>query len=216
MTDLVRKVPMFPLGATVLPGSELPLNVFEPRYQALVHDVLAAPDGPAFGVVLITRGNEVGGGDERSDVGVLVSIRNHRQMFGGRFALDCVAGQRIKVVCWLPDGPYPQAEIAVWPDDENDSEWVALQQVDAAVIRLRETLARLARRRGHAVRWIPTTADLAGSPGERLYSLAAGCTLGDSDRQAVLAAPGVADRARVLAEALAGVTEIVEFELLQS
>ncbi|RMI32428.1 ATP-dependent protease [Nocardia stercoris] len=212
----MRTVPMFPLGATVLPGSELPLNVFEPRYQALVNDVLAAPDGPDFGVVLITRGHEVGGGDERSDVGVLVRIRNHRQMSGGRFALDCVAGQRIKVVCWLPDDPYPRAEIAVWPDEENGSEWVALQQVDAAVIRLRETLTRLAQRRERGVPRIPTTADLSGSPGERLYSLAARCPLGDSDRQTVLAAPGVADRARVLAEALTGATEIVEFELLQS
>ena len=56
-------LPMFPLGSTMLPGQQLPLHVFEPRYQELVRDCLDAPDGPRFGVVLIARGNEVGGGD---------------------------------------------------------------------------------------------------------------------------------------------------------
>ena len=34
-------LPMFPLGNVVLPGELLPLNVFEPRYRALVLDCLA-------------------------------------------------------------------------------------------------------------------------------------------------------------------------------
>ncbi len=39
--DLPDTIPVFPLsGALLLPGAQLPLNVFEPRYLAMVDDVL--------------------------------------------------------------------------------------------------------------------------------------------------------------------------------
>ncbi|HKV19301.1 MAG TPA: ATP-dependent protease, partial [Mycobacterium sp.] len=42
-------IPMFPLERAMLPGEELPLRIFEPRYSELVADCLAMDD-PAFGV----------------------------------------------------------------------------------------------------------------------------------------------------------------------
>ncbi len=56
-------LPLFPLGTTLLPGSQLPLKVFEPRYVALLRDLLAEPrpEEIGFGVVAIRRGFEVGG-----------------------------------------------------------------------------------------------------------------------------------------------------------
>ena len=55
---------MFPLGSVLLPGGVLALHVFEPRYRDMVRACLAC-DGPVeFGQVLITRGREVGGGDD--------------------------------------------------------------------------------------------------------------------------------------------------------
>ena len=40
--DLPRVVPIFPLpGVLLLPGGRLPLNIFEPRYLAMVRDALA-------------------------------------------------------------------------------------------------------------------------------------------------------------------------------
>ncbi len=40
--ELPRVVPLFPLpGVLLLPGGQLPLNVFEPRYLAMVRDALA-------------------------------------------------------------------------------------------------------------------------------------------------------------------------------
>ena len=50
--------PMFPLEVAMLPGEELPLRIFEPRYSAMVSDCLAGD--PVFGVVLIAAGREVG------------------------------------------------------------------------------------------------------------------------------------------------------------
>ncbi len=40
--DLPQVVPLFPLpGVLLLPGGRLPLNIFEPRYLAMVRDALA-------------------------------------------------------------------------------------------------------------------------------------------------------------------------------
>ena len=73
-----QSMPMFPLEVAMLPGEELPLRIFEPRYSALVQTCLAADD-PAFGVVLIAAGREVGGGDTRSDVGCVGAHRRVRR-----------------------------------------------------------------------------------------------------------------------------------------
>lgn len=40
--DIPERVPVFPLsGALLLPGSQLPLNIFEPRYLAMIDDSLS-------------------------------------------------------------------------------------------------------------------------------------------------------------------------------
>ena len=82
---------MFPLGSVLLPGEHLPLHIFEPRYQALVHECLKQDD-PSFGVVLIARGHEAGGGDVRHDVATTAHIIGHEAIGSGRYLLECVGG----------------------------------------------------------------------------------------------------------------------------
>lgn len=55
-------LPLFPLGTVLMPGAQLPLQIFEPRYVALLRDLLAGQDerSPLFGVVAIREGYEVG------------------------------------------------------------------------------------------------------------------------------------------------------------
>ncbi len=55
-------VPLFPLGTALMPGAFLPLQIFEPRYVTLLQDLLAGqPErDPAFGVLAIRKGYEVG------------------------------------------------------------------------------------------------------------------------------------------------------------
>ena len=44
-TDLPDLIPIFPLpGALLLPRSRLPLHIFEPRYLAMIEDVLKTPE----------------------------------------------------------------------------------------------------------------------------------------------------------------------------
>ena len=43
LQDLPRTIPIFPLnGALLLPGGRLPLNIFEPRYLAMITDALSS------------------------------------------------------------------------------------------------------------------------------------------------------------------------------
>ena len=48
---LPSQIPIFPLpSALLLPGGQLPLNIFEPRYLAMIEDALGAP-GRLIGMV---------------------------------------------------------------------------------------------------------------------------------------------------------------------
>jgi Lon protease-like protein len=203
---------MFPLEVAMLPGEELPLRIFEPRYSALVQHCLAAED-PAFGVVLIAAGREVGGGDTRSDVGVLAHITECADFGDGRYRLKSVMGQRIRVLEWHPDDPYPQAAIELWPDEPGEAVGVeAIRDVEDRMMALFE---RIAAARGAQVdpRDIVLGADASGDAAMWLYALASRVPMGQADRYAVLAAPSVAARLTALRDAVDTVTAMVEFQL---
>jgi uncharacterized protein len=100
---------MFPLQTVLFPHTSLPLHVFEPRYRALVADCLGGDR--ELGIVLISRGSEVGGGDQRVGVGTLARIELASPLPGGRWSLLVSGVGRIRVVEWLPEEPYPQAEV---------------------------------------------------------------------------------------------------------
>lgn len=98
---------MFPLSTVLFPDASLPLHVFEPRYQTLVSDCLRTPC--EFGVVLISRGSEVGGGDDRVSVGTAARIEVASPVADGRWVLVVRGTRRVRVSEWLPDDPYPLA-----------------------------------------------------------------------------------------------------------
>lgn len=109
---------MFPLGSVLFPHAPLPLHVFEPRYQRLVRDCLEADR--RFGVVLIERGFEVGGGDQRFNTGTVAEIVETAELGGGRWALICIGAERFEVEEWLPDDPYPQASVRMLDETGDD------------------------------------------------------------------------------------------------
>ena len=108
---------MFPLSSVLLPTMLLPLHVFEDRYRVMVDDVLRR-DPPEFGVVLIERGSEVGGGDVRTTVGCTARVLDAERSTDGRWALLCVGEHRLRVHEWLTDDPYPRARTERWPDPD--------------------------------------------------------------------------------------------------
>ena len=107
----MTRLPMFPLQTVVFPFGLLPLHVFEDRYRRMIADCLA--DDGRFGVVLIERGSEVGGGDARASIGTEARIVEHQELDDGRYIVIAIGIRRIAVETWLPDDPYPQASVTV-------------------------------------------------------------------------------------------------------
>ena len=108
-----RRLPMFPLGTVLFPHAVIPLHVFEPRYRALMQDCL---DGDRrFGVVLIERGSEVGGGDQRAEVGTQGVITRAAELPDGRWVLEVTGEELVAIDEWLPDDPYPVALVTAHP-----------------------------------------------------------------------------------------------------
>ncbi len=187
--------PMFPLGSVLLPTAILPLHVFEPRYRAMIRTCL---DGDGhFGVTLIERGSEVGGGDMRADVGTLAIIAEAQELEDGRWAVIAVGTTRIRIVRWLEDDPYPRAEIEPWPEppvphplDERYAELVAAT---------RRVLA-LASELGDAV--ADAGSELSDDPVLGSYQVAVLAPFGPLDRQRVLLASDAAARIDLVEELL--------------
>ena len=201
-------VPMFPLGMTVLPGGVVPLQVFEPRYVQLVHDLLADDANPMeFGVVMIERGHEVGGGDVRADVGTMCRIADMRVMPGDRYAVAIVGTARLRVVGWLPDDPYPMADVDLWPD-EGETPLDIVERIDELHDRVRR-INDVVRELGEGAP--PPDAEISDDPAIALYHLASLSPLGAVDRHRVLAAPSLVDRCAVLREALDDAEAVLAF-----
>lgn len=206
--------PMFPLESVRLPGEQLPLRIFEPRYGALVRACL---DGERqFGVVLIAAGREVGGGDARCDVGTLAHIVDVEDQGGGRYRLACEMRERIRVEQWHDDDPYPRAAVHVWPDEPGDTVTGAdIGDVEDRVMALFERIASAREAT------LPPKHELLGEPepgddaGKRLYALAARIPIGEADRYAVLAAPSASARLAALSDAVETVAATVEFRLAE-
>ena len=67
--DLSRKIPIFPLtGAVLFPGTQLPLNIFEPRYVQMIDDALASP-GRLLGMIQPASQNQEAGNKSLKKVG---------------------------------------------------------------------------------------------------------------------------------------------------
>jgi Lon protease-like protein len=200
--------PMFPLGSVLLPGVVLPLHVFEPRYRALVRDCLAGDR--SFGVVLIERGSEVGGGDVRTDAGTLARIVRVDELPGDRYALVAVGLHRIRVTRWLPDDPYPRAEVEPWPDEPGPAaggDGAALAEVTALLRRAAALRAEL----GEPAP--PLDVDLGDDPVVAGYRATALSPLGPADRHDLLCAATAGARLDRLRELLRDQIELLEARL---
>ena len=204
-------LPMFPLGTVLLPGGVLPLHVFEPRYRQLVIDCLADDTGePEFGVTMIERGSEVGGGDQRSNVGVIARMVQVQALDDGRYALLAVGTRRFRVLAWLPDDPYPLADVDEWPDRDADAPELPSRVADLTS-RLADVLA-LAAQLGE----VPADVDLDAVSDDPLvasYHLAALSPIGPADRYRLLCADNPAERLDLLAECLDDVEAMLRFRL---
>ena len=181
-------IPMFPLSNVVFPYMLLPLHIFEQRYRRLMND-LQSSDEPEFGVVLIERGWEVGGGEERSSLGTVVRVLDSEEIEGGRWVAVTAGTRRIRVTRWLDDAPYPVAQVEDVKDleagDEGETLRVAAFQAVRKVAALQAELGEPG---------APLDFELASDPTIASYQACALSPIGPLDAQRLLAMDDPASR----------------------
>ena len=213
---------MFPLGSVLLPGGVLPLHVFEPRYRDMIRDCLRADGEPEFGQALISHGWETGGGDDRVMVGTVARMLQVDAIDENRYALIAVGTRRIRINAWLPDDPYPIADVDDWPDEDPDPPGLALDvaashaRVRAARALATQLVDQLDENDPAELGGAPVDAgddDISDDPLLATYHLATLAPIGPADRFRLLAAPGPAQRLDRLDEILDDVEAMLKFRL---
>ncbi len=199
---------MFPLGTVLFPDAALPLQVFEPRYRELTETCLRG-DG-RFGVVLIERGFEVGGGDTRFSVGTVARIVEAARTPDGRYLLATVGTERFRVRKWLADDPYPRADIDLIAEPTRAGDG-AVERRDAVERLLVRSLALRAElgEPGLPVDGVQLDAD----PARASFQAAAMAPIGPLDAQQLLELDDPGARLAQLEQLLTDAVELLQFRL---
>ena len=197
--DLPQMIPVFPLdGALLLPGGDLPLQIFEPRYLNMVDDVMA---GDRIIGMIQTR---AGGDRERpklSDVGCAGRITSYAETSDGRYLITLTGVCRFDAGAELSiPTPYRQLRARYERFEDDLAEQADVQAPEAARNRFARALKRYLNRRELDIDW--ETAQSA--PLEALVnSLAMGLPFAPAEKPALLEAPTLAGRFETLSTLLA-------------
>jgi uncharacterized protein len=186
-------MPMFPLGTVLFPHALLPLHVFEPRYRLMTQRVLNG-DGE-FGVVLIERGREVGGGDTRFWVGTVARVVRAQELPDGGYALATVGMRRIRIDRWISDDPFPQAEVADLQEVATDADASRRDRALGAFSAVCDLHRQIDPR-------MPDLPAIDDDPVQASFEIAALAPIGPLDAQRVLEVPNAGDRLELLADLL--------------
>lgn len=195
---------MFPLGTVLFPTMMLPLHIFEPRYLQMIRECEAT--GEPFGVVLIERGFEVGGGDQRFSTGTMASILESADLEGDRRVLVAVGTERFAIQEWLEEAPYPRARVVPLGRAQGDFE-PAIDVLDGL---LRRMLA-LVSESGIDVGDLGY--ELSDDPVVALDQLCALAPLATLDRQQLLEVESLDAQAQLLAEMLSEANLLLQAQL---
>lgn len=170
---------MFPLGSVLFPHMPLMLRIFEERYVVMLSRVLQE-EPSEFGVVLIERGQEVGGGEQRFSTGTAAVI-TQLETADGSIGLVAEGGRRIEIVEWLEEDPHPAASVRDLPELEWDESLEPLRKRAEQLVR--RALARASEFSDQ--RW-SADIELSDDPVAHSWQLAAIAPLGPLDQIALL------------------------------
>ncbi|MGQ0675199.1 MAG: LON peptidase substrate-binding domain-containing protein [Rhodospirillales bacterium] len=205
-TELPQIIPVFPLsGVLLLPQGKLPLNVFEPRYLAMVSDALSGQR--MLGMIQPTAEEKAEADDHPPlyATGCAGRIVQFTETDDGRYLITLKGACRFKVRQELALQRGYRRVIADWsrfaadvepPDD------VAREAVD------RERLLKAVKPFFHLHKLDANWDAIKETPDEKLVtSLAMVCPFGPAEKQALLECAGTLERSRVL-------TALMEMALL--
>lgn len=177
--------PVFALHTVLFPGHSMELRVFEPRYLAMMRDVV--PHEP-FVIVAIQEGREVGGDYRANRVGVSVRITDHEDVDDGTQLIRVHANERVALIEQTAHSPYPAWAIEPFPDEGGagtDDLEAALEAAVGYLAAAGETVA---------------TPAVPHDPVAASWVLAAATPGIVRERQALLEAPGAGARLRTIRE----------------
>jgi uncharacterized protein len=101
-SELPCELPIFPLpGAVVMPGVQLPLNIFEPRYLGMVADALAGAH--LVGMIQPTSETALDEVPEIHRIGCAGRITSYSETLDGRIVLVLTGVCRFQVSAELPE-----------------------------------------------------------------------------------------------------------------
>ncbi len=133
-TDFPDSVPVFPLSsALLLPGGQMPLNIFEPRYMAMVDEAMAGSRMIGMVQPSFTEKNELRETPELCEVGCLGRITHFAEVDDGRYHITLTGVSRFRIEHELPvNTAFRQCKILPFLSDlepEKGAEQVDRQQL---------------------------------------------------------------------------------------
>ena len=191
---LPAAVPVFPLtGALLLPRGMLPLNIFEPRYLAMVRDAMAAT-GAANRIIGVIQPRTAGEPPPLYEVGCLGRISDYRETDDGRILIALTGVSRFRIQAELDRTTlYRQVMVDYlgFGDDRDDPDALAA----AARAGLEDVLHAYLDAKGLSADWDA----VKDADDEALVTtLASVCPFDPAEKQALLEAEDLADRAATL------------------
>jgi Lon protease-like protein len=195
LRSALASLPLFPLPAVLFPGAMMPLHIFEPRYRAMIRDVLGSHQ--TLSVVLVTDATKVDahGHPEIASIAGVGDIIDHAELPSGRFNILLRGRARVHLDELPFVAPYRRARATVLtppPAEVGASELSSLISAAAAFT------ARVREREPSFELSLPKDA-----PAGVLADLCAHQLILDArERQAVLETLDVPSRVRKVAEAL--------------
>lgn len=192
LADLPRTIPVFPLpGALLLPRARLPLHIFEPRYLAMLDDVLKTRERL---IGMIQPRPRPGGGEALSAIGCAGRLTAFQETEDGRYMITLTGVSRFRLVSELGGfTPYRRAEVE-WDSFERDL-GAAEEDRDFDRPAFLALLSRYFAAEGLSTDW-----DNMKDAGDEMLvnALSILCPFAPEDKQALLEAPTLATRRETL------------------
>ena len=191
--DLPQLIPIFPLdGAILLPGGELPLRIFEPRYLNMVDDAMA--ENRVIGMIQTKIGGEITR-PRLADVGCVGRITSYAETSEGSYLITLTGVCRFRPAEELPiNAPYRQVR-ARYDDFTGDLTDEGAEPADPDRQRFAAALKRYLNRRELDIDWN----SVGEAPVEALViSLAMGLPFTPAEKQALIEAEDLVRRFQAL------------------
>lgn len=190
LASLPARIPLFPLpNAVLFPGMPLPLHIFEPRYRTMLRDSLA---GSRFIGIVQARPGLEGDPSPIFKVGCAGRIEGVAELEDGRSNIVLRGVSRFTIDEELSEGrPYRIARVTPLIEKVFDEGM------------LTDSLARILHEIGQIDEGMSLLARTDEAPKALVVNMLAQLLpLGDLERQSLIEAPTVDERARLLAEIL--------------